>query len=63
MFSKKCKQHLNDADMTAWKHFCHAMGIAFKLQRATLAVVVHAFIPRSFTTYASDCIKKMAKCL
>jgi len=49
--------------MTAWQHFCHAMGIAFKLQRATLAVVVHAFVPRWFTTYASDCIKKMAKCL
>ena len=63
MFSKKCKQHLNDADMTAWQHFCHAMGIAFALQTATLAVVIHAFVPRSFTTYASDCIKKMAKCL
>jgi hypothetical protein len=63
MFSKKCKQHLTDADMTAWQHFCHAMSIAFKLQRATLAVIVHAFVPRWFTTYASDCIKKMAKCL
>mgnify|MGYP003656246024 FL=1 len=61
MFSKKCKLHLEEADMTRWQHFKHAMGIAWRLKKAALAVFLHAFAPRYFKKYASETCKDIAK--
>tara|TARA_B100000424_G_C22929548_1_gene494513 strand:+ start:1293 stop:1508 length:216 start_codon:yes stop_codon:yes gene_type:complete len=54
MLSKACIKHLNDAKMTRWQHCIHAIIIAWRLQKAVLAIIIHAFIPRLFTTYASE---------
>tara|TARA_B100000941_G_C28193688_1_gene393258 strand:+ start:227 stop:424 length:198 start_codon:yes stop_codon:yes gene_type:complete len=54
MLSKECIKHLNDEKMTRWQHFIHALVIAWRLQKATLAVIIHAFIPRLFTKYATN---------
>ena len=43
MLSKQCKLHLEEADMTRWQHFKHAIGIAWKLKLAAGAVFLHAF--------------------
>ena len=61
MFSKKCKLHLDEADMTRWQHFKHAIGIAFRMEMAAGAVFLHAFAPRYFKTYASDTCKEVVK--
>ena len=47
MLSKECKLHMEEAGMTRWQHFKHAIGIAFKLKLAVGAVFIHAFAPRS----------------
>jgi hypothetical protein len=54
MYSKQCKLHLEEANMTRWQHFKHAIGIAWKLKKAMLAVFIHALAPRYFKTYASE---------
>ena len=54
MFSKKCKLHLEEADMTRWQHFKHAIGIAVRMEMAAGAVFLHAFAPRWFKIYATD---------
>ena len=51
MFSKKCKLHLEEADMTRWQHFKHAIGIAIRMEMAAGAVFLHAFEPRYFNVY------------
>ena len=61
MFSKKCKLHLEEADMTRWQHFKHAIGIAVRMEMAAGAVFLHAFAPRYFKTYASDICKEIVK--
>ena len=61
MFSDKCKLHLEEAKMTRWQHFKHAMGIAWRLTKATVAVFLHAFAPRYFKRYASETCKEIAK--
>jgi hypothetical protein len=57
MLSKECKLHLESVNMTGWQHMRHALGIAFRLQVAVLAVIVHSVGPRFFKTYASDTMK------
>lgn len=61
MFSKKCKDHLKDADMGRIEHMFFALGIAVELMAAVIALIVHAFMPRFFTTYASDKIFDLAE--
>ena len=53
MFSKKCKLHLKEADMTRWQHFTHAISIAIRMEMAAGAVFVHAFAPRWFKSTAT----------
>lgn len=60
MFSKECKAHLKDAGMGRWEHFWFAMGVAWDLKKAAIALVIHAFAPRFFKTYASDKIFELA---
>ena len=43
--------------MTRWQHFKHAIGIAWRLKKASVAAFIHAFAPRYFETYATDTIK------
>ena len=57
MFSKQCKLHLEEANMTRWQHFKHAIGIMFRLKLVVGAVFIHAFAPRYFKTYATDTMK------
>tara|TARA_R100000541_G_scaffold17048_1_gene26771 strand:+ start:13211 stop:13408 length:198 start_codon:yes stop_codon:yes gene_type:complete len=54
MFSKQCKVHLEEAEMTRWQHFKHACKISWRLEKAAWAVFLHAFAPRYFKTYASE---------
>jgi hypothetical protein len=59
MFTKKCKQHLQDVNMTAIQHMRFALWLAGRLSLSVLALVVHAFVPRYFTTYAGDQIDEL----
>ena len=61
MFSKKCKLHLEEAKMTRWQHFKHALWVSWQLEKAAYACFIHAFAPRFFTTYASDKCKEVLK--
>lgn len=54
MFSKECKLHLEEADMSRWQHFKHACKISWCLEKAALAVFIHALAPRYFKTNATD---------
>jgi|TARA_R110000796_G_scaffold200890_1_gene317033 hypothetical protein len=60
MFSKKCKAHLDDVNMTRWEHFKFAFGFIVELKKAELALLLHMFAPRYCETYASDKIKSLA---
>jgi hypothetical protein len=61
MLSKECKLHLEEANMGRWAHFKHAIGIAWSLKKASIAVFLHAFAPRYFKTYASETCDTIAK--
>lgn len=61
MLSKECKLHLEEANMSRWAHFKHAISIAWRLKKAALAVFLHAFAPRYFKTYASKTCNMIAK--
>jgi len=60
MFSKKCKAHLKDVDMSAAEHFKFAFGILVELKKAEAALLLHMIAPRCCETYASDKIKELA---
>lgn len=60
MYSKECKLHLQNANMTRWQHFKHAITIAWSLKKAAMAVFVHAFAPRYFKTYATETCETIA---
>jgi len=59
MFSKQCKLHLNETNMTAMQHMRHALTIAIKLQLLVPVLVVHSVAPRFFRTTASDTMRKI----
>ncbi len=61
MLSKECKAHLKESGMGPFEHARFALGIAFELQVATAALVVHAVAPRCCKTYASDKIVDIAE--
>ena len=42
MLSKECKAHLKESGMGPFEHARFALGLAFELQVATAALVVHA---------------------
>ena len=41
MLSKECKLHMEEAGMTRWQHFWHAIKIAYKLEKAATRVVIY----------------------
>jgi hypothetical protein len=59
MFSKKCKQHLQEVNETPIKHMCFALKTALRLQLVVPALVIHAFAPRFFTNTASKTMKNI----
>ena len=59
MFSRASKQHLDEVDMTRWQHFKNAIIIAFRMELAACVVVIHAFFPGWFQTYATDTCKRI----
>ena len=61
MFSKECKLHLEEADMSRWKHFKHACKISWRLKKAAWAALIHAFAPRYFKKKATDTCVAIAK--
>ena len=60
MYSKQCKLHLEEVNMTRWQHFKHAISIVWRLKLAAGAVLIHAFAPRYFKTYATDVCNAIA---
>lgn len=60
MFSKKCKQHLSDVNMTRWEHTKFAVGVLVELKKAELALLLHIIVPRCCETYASDKVISLA---
>lgn len=46
--------HPHSMNETYWQHFCFALGAALYLFKAIMAIVIHAFIPCLFKTYASS---------
>ncbi len=61
MYSKQCKLHLKEVNMTRYEHLKHALNISWRLFKATLAVFIHAFAPRWFKKYASKECGKIAE--
>lgn len=61
MFSKECKAHLDESNMSPLEHAKFAMGVAAELQVAVFAIAVHALAPRCCKTYASDKIIELAE--
>jgi len=61
MFSKECKAHLKNVNMTRWQHFKFALGFLIELKKAELALLLHMFVPRCCESYASNKIKELAK--
>ena len=61
MYSKASKQHLEEAGMTRWQHFKHAVSIAYRMEMAAGAVFVHAIFPRWFRSYATNTCVIIAK--
>ena len=54
MTEQSTRQHLDSVNMTYTQHLLHAWGMAF-------ALIVHGLVPRAYTTYVSDQIKKVDK--
>ena len=59
MFSKQCKAHLEEVEMTGWQHMKHALSIAFKMQLLVPVIIIHSIAPRFFKTTATDTMKRI----
>ncbi|MDG1164653.1 MAG: DUF6356 family protein [Porticoccaceae bacterium] len=57
MFSKRCSEHLKEADKTALQHMRHSLGVAIRLQLLMPVVIIHAIAPGIFTKTASNAMK------
>lgn len=59
MFSKKCKEHLCEVNMTGPQHMLYALKIALKIQLLVPVLIIHSIAPRFFTTTATDVMRKI----
>jgi hypothetical protein len=59
MFSKQCKAHLEEVNMSGWQHMKHALSIAFKMQMLVPVIIIHSIAPRFFKTTATDTMKRI----
>ena len=57
MFSKQCKLHLEEANMTRWEHFKHAMWV-LQLEKQ-LMLVFYMHLPHVGLNYATDKCKQV----
>ena len=59
MFSKKCREHLNEVEETGWEHMLSALKVAAKIQLLVPALIIHSIAPRFFTRTASDTMRNI----
>ena len=59
MFSKECREHLEEVEETGLEHMVSALKVAIKLQLLVPALVIHSIAPRFFTRTASDTMKNI----
>ena len=52
-------QHYEQVRMTRTEHFLHAWSKIPILIKMALALIIHSFAPRFFTTYYSDKLKEL----
>jgi TRAP-type C4-dicarboxylate transport system permease large subunit len=57
MLSKRCREHLKEADESALQHMRHSLGVAIRLQLLVPVVIIHAIAPGIFTKTASNAMK------
>ena len=53
-------KHCKEENLSYWQHFCQAMRYYFKIQKAALCVLIHAFFPCLFEKTASKTITNLA---
>tara|TARA_R110002110_G_scaffold62802_1_gene174988 strand:+ start:574 stop:750 length:177 start_codon:yes stop_codon:yes gene_type:complete len=51
-------EHLQEREVTYFQHLNHALGYAVTLAICSAALVLHAFFPFVFETYASDRVER-----
>lgn len=61
MFSRKCKEHLEEANESGCEHLSHAVSIAMTLQLLVPIIIIHGLMPRFFTKTATDAMKKIVE--
>ena len=59
MFSKECREHLNEVQETGLEHMLSALKVAIKLQLLVPALIIHSIAPRFFTLTASDTLRNI----
>ena len=59
MFSKECREHLNEVGETDWEHMLSALKFAAKIQLLVPALIIHSIAPRFFTRTASDTMQNI----
>jgi len=59
MLSKQCKHHLQEVNMTGWKHMVHAVKIALTLQLLVPIIIIHSIAPRWFKTTATQTMRRL----
>ena len=59
MFSKKCKEHLEDVNESGLQHMFHALKVAGTLQLLVPVLIIHSITPCFFTKTASDTMKRI----
>ncbi len=59
MFSKGCREHLNEVQETGLEHMISALKVALKLQLLVPALIIHSVAPRFFTRTASDAMRNI----
>ena len=59
MFSKECREHLNEVQETGLEHMLSALKVAIKLQLLVPALIIHSIAPRFFTRTASDTMRNI----
>ena len=59
MYTKASKQHLEEAGMTRWQHFKHAVSIAYRMELAACVVFIHAFWPGLGQRFATNTCKRI----
>ena len=57
MFSKQCKQHLEEQNETGLQHMRAALWTALRLQLLVPMLIIHSIAPRFFTHKGTQVIQ------